>query len=230
MQQPIERQLVTDRGYEILPCQISRSTIDAVRGLVLEQRRGKTADGSYWADFHQGARPMLALWWSQQLKDEPALIPIKDLCLDLSRTAFSRPVVYSADVIVNTADNRTKVYPHLDTPYRFPQWSSSRELLAIQFLIPLSDFTKTNGATALVPGSHRYQWNIDQLYAAVYDQWFLDNLEQVTMQIGDILVYNPRLVHSTMPNLTDNDRLALLISIMDQQLADTLINVDNIWI
>jgi hypothetical protein len=230
MEEPIDTELTAGRGYRVLKSMISSLTIETILGLDLEQRRGKTADGIYWADFHEGARPDLALWWSGQVKHEDPVRPISDLCLDPCRSTFVRPVVYSADVIVNTAANRTKVYPHQDTPYRFPQWSGCRELLAIQFLIPLSDFTKTNGATALVPGSYRYQWNIDQLYAAVYDQWFLDNLEQVTMQIGDILVYNPRLVHSTMPNLTDRDRRALLISIMDQQLSDTLIDVDNIWI
>jgi hypothetical protein len=230
MNKPLETELITGKGFDILRSCIDRSTIEKIDNLELESRRGKTADGNYWADFHEGDRPELALWWSQQIKDEPALIPICDPCLDLSRSCFARPVVYSADIIVNTASNRSKVYPHQDTPYRFPQWSKCRDLLAIQFLIPLNDFTENNGATAVVSGSHRYQWNTDQLYAGIYDSWFLDNLEQATMQVGDILVYNPRLIHSTMPNLTDSNRKALLISIMDLELADTLINVDNIWI
>jgi len=222
--------LAESPGYTVLKRWIPEEDLREISEIELSPLRGKTAQGLYWANSDHTLRPDLALWWSQQVRDHPTVQKVAALCISAINAVFDRPRVYSADCIVNTPANQQKVYPHLDTPYRFPQWHKSRDMLAVQFLIPLGEFTAENGATAVVENSHRYLWNINDLYTGVYDQWFLDNLKQVSMQPGDILVYNPRLLHSTMPNHTDKDRRALLISVMDHMLAETLIDVDNIWL
>ena len=214
-------------GYSVLDQWVPLTDLKEISEISLVPHRGKTAEGLYWTKEESAVE--LALWWSQQVRDHPAVQRIARLCVSVVQGIFAKPEMYSADCIVNTALNRQNVYPHQDTPYRFSQWQHHKELLAVQFLVPLQDFTANNGATAVVDHSYRYLWETSDLYAGVYDRWFRDNLRQVEMRCGDILAYNPRLVHSTMPNLTDCDRRALLISVMDHTLAETLIDIDNIW-
>ena len=46
--------------------------------------------------------------------------------------------------------------PHIDTPYRFPEFRYSEELLGLQFMVMMCDFNEDNGATGYVPGTHKY--------------------------------------------------------------------------
>jgi len=216
--------LTTGPGYTVLRRWIPLPVLDEISRIKLVPQRGKTAEGQYWK--LPEAQPELALWWSQQISQHAAVRQVTDLCRSAIGTLFSEAKIYAADCIVNTGLNQHRVYPHIDTPYRFAAWQRSRDLLAVQFLVPLVEFTAENGATAIVEHSHRYLWDIKELYRGVYDQWFLDNHLQILMQPGDILAYNPRLVHSTMPNHTDKDRRALLISVMDQEIVTAVAAVD----
>lgn len=214
-------------GYTVLDRWIAKEDLTAVALIPLTAHRGKTAEGLYWPG--DSGPPVLALWWSQQISGSPAVQRIADLCMASIGGLFADPAVYASDCIVNTGANRHRVYPHIDTPYRFPQWERSRDLLAVQFLVPLVEFTVENGATAVVEHTHRYLWTVKDLYRGVYDQWFRDNCRQIQLKPGDILAYNPRLLHSTMPNLTDRDRAALLISVMDRSLISSVSAVDGTW-
>lgn len=220
-------ELTRGPGWASLSSSIPSSWARDLDQIPLDPRRGKTASGTYWDG--QGEAPELALWWSQQVSSDSTVSLITNYCLGQVTARFNLPVIYSADVIVNTTLNRERVYPHQDTPYRFPKWHRERGLLAVQFLVPITEFTYLNGATGVVDDSYRYHWNTDDLYSAAFDRWFQMNQHQIQMGPGDILAYNPRILHSTMPNRSDRDRKALLISVMEQALAQELKSVDNIW-
>lgn len=63
----------------------------------------------------------------------------------------------------------------------------------------LDEFTENNGATEIIPGSHRF---VHEVPAA-------DNAIKVTMPAGSALVFSGSLVHRGGANLTDRPRLAI---------------------
>lgn len=217
-------------GWTVLASFFPRPAVEAVALLRNDfvKTRGTRADGTYWRHSSGEPEPELAIWWSQQLADQQPVDQIAQAFIETYGLEFNDPVVYSADCIVNTPLNQ-RSYPHVDSPYRFTEWQRDRSLLAIQCLVPLGDFSAANGATAVVDDSHRYHWSMEDAYQAHYDRFFFANSHQPRMGLGDVLVYHPRLLHSAMPNYTNSERVALLISIMDRGLAVRLKEQDNIW-
>lgn len=193
-----------------------------------EKTRGMTEDGGYWRHSSDQPEPELAIWWTQQLDQYPAVREVVDRFLDTYGGLFNHAVAYSVDGIVNTGLNQ-RCYPHVDSPHRFTEWQRDRQLKAVQCLVPLCDFSSANGATGVVDDSHRFHWSTEDAYQGYYDRFFIANAHQPRMGLGDALVYNPRLLHSTMPNYTSTERVALLISIMDRDLAQQLRELDNVW-
>lgn len=217
-------------GWTVLPSYLPIATVEAVLPLQLSfiKTRGTAVDGSYWRHSSGEPEPELAIWWTQQLAAEPSVEAISQTFIETYGLEFNDPVIYSADCIVNTGQNQ-KCYPHVDSPYRFTEWQRDRSLLALQCLVPLGDFSAANGATAVADDTHQYHWNMEDAYHGHYDRFFYANSHQPRMGLGDALVYHPRLMHSTMPNYTSSQRVALLISIMDRGLAVRLRDLDNIW-
>lgn len=217
-------------GWTALASFLHRDLPEAVLALRPDfvKTRGTREDGTYWRHTSDDEEGQLAIWWTQQLADLPAVERISQRFVEAYGLEFNDPVVYSADCIVNTPLNQ-RCYPHVDSPYRFTEWQRDRTLQAIQCLIPLGDFSASNGATAVVNDSHNYHWSMDDAYQGHYDRFFFANSHQPRMGLGDALVYHPRLMHSAMPNYTSSERVALLISIMDRGLAVRLRDLDNIW-
>lgn len=217
-------------GWTTLASFFPKNTVEAVQALrdSFVKTRGTRVDGTYWRHSSGEPEPELAIWWTQQLVSEPAVLAISQAFIETYGLEFNDPVIYSADCIVNTELNQ-RCYPHVDSPYRFTEWQRDRSLLAIQCLVPLGDFSAANGATAVVNDSHHYHWSMEDAYQGHYDRFFFANSHQPRMGVGDVLVYHPRIMHSAMPNYTSSERLALLISICDRGLATRLKEIDNIW-
>ena len=68
-------------------------------------------------------------------------------------------------------------------------------------MLALTDFTKENGATRVVPGSHRVG-TLDQSEAA--------HAESVEIKRGDLLIWDSNLWHGGGANQTDTRRVGLL--------------------
>jgi ectoine hydroxylase-related dioxygenase (phytanoyl-CoA dioxygenase family) len=64
----------------------------------------------------------------------------------------------------------------------------------------------------------------------VYTEEFLEHVVQPEMNLGDVLIYNPRVLHSTMPNNTNITRRALLTHITTRELAEEMKLVDNVYL
>jgi len=82
----------------------------------------------------------------------------------------------------------------------------------------------------LYPGSHLKNWVVKESYRGVYTEEFLANVVQPEMAPGDVLIYNPRVLHSTMPNQTNVVRRALLSHVTTIEMVKKLKLVDNIWL
>ena len=111
------------------------------------------------------------------------------------------------------------IQPHLDAPYLWPQkleCEMSKYLdkgpLSVTFMIPLVDFTIENGATAYVPGTHRYRynttnWNEEKPF---YKAFFENNYVQPPVSLGGFGCFYGNVLHSIMPNKTNQIRRGII--------------------
>lgn len=88
---------------------------------------------------------------------------------------------------------------HRDLPY---QHFVSDRPLAINALFCLNDFTRENGATLVIPGSHK-------LGAFPSDAAVEKLRQQIEAPAGNFIVLDCMLFHSGAPNQTSHDRLAV---------------------
>lgn len=227
--QELENIFNTD-GFRIFKNAIPEQHIISInkKTSLLVPHRGHAMDHKYFpADkIHECAA--LAVWWSQELSAWPEVQAITKELINVVGSLFEEPDLYIADIITNEPGN-THIKPHIDSPYRFDKWWNEDDLLGVQCIVPLCKFTKENGGTGLLPNSHRTRWVVKDSYAGKYNEEFLAGVVQPEMNIGDVLVYHPRTLHSTMPNATDTPRRALLIHITSKTMAWQLQNLDTIW-
>ncbi|MEM9257874.1 MAG: phytanoyl-CoA dioxygenase family protein [Pseudomonadota bacterium] len=66
----------------------------------------------------------------------------------------------------------------------------------------MSDFTEANGATRVIPGSHKHA---DKL------EYALDDSVAAEMSKGSVLLYTGSLYHGAGPNVTQHDRLGMIV-------------------
>jgi len=231
MEQQVLKEQLLDQGYIVIKQAVSSLMAISINNKYqkLIPSRGHAIDNKYWPKNIISDCPELALWWSQQITDWFEVKQISRQLVALVGHLFKTPQVYVADVITNTPKNKY-IKPHIDSPYRFDQWHDNFDLLGVQCIVPLCKFTKENGGTGLLPGSHKKNWVVKDSYRGLYNDEFLSGVVQPEMLVGDVLIYFPRVLHSTMPNTTQNDRRALLIHITDESMIEQMKQVDNIWL
>jgi ectoine hydroxylase-related dioxygenase (phytanoyl-CoA dioxygenase family) len=218
-------------GYRVLKSAVDTESLERInkKTSLLAPHRAHGLDHKYYPKSKLSECTDLGIWWSQQVSGWPEVIEISNTLIRTLDGVFDRPSVYVADVITNEPGN-TFVKPHIDSPYRFDKWWNSEELLGVQCIIPLCDFTQENGGTGLLPGSHTRSWVVKDSYAGKYNEEFLAGVVQPEMSLGDVLIYHPKTLHSTMPNLTSIPRRALLVHITSEHMVTQLRQVDNIWL
>jgi ectoine hydroxylase-related dioxygenase (phytanoyl-CoA dioxygenase family) len=229
-QQGLKEQLL-EQGFIVVKNIIPKIIIDQIneRTWELLPDRGHAVDNKYFPRDKVRDCAEFALWWSQQLHDWMEVQAVSRILLHHVGELFTKPRVYVADIITNTPNNKY-IKPHIDSPYRFDQWHERFDLLGVQCIVPLCEFTPANGGTGLLPGSHKKNWVVKDSYRGVYNEEFLAGVVQPHMEPGDVLVYFPRVLHSTMPNSTERDRRALLIHITTEDMITQMKLVDNIWL
>jgi len=171
----------------------------------------------------------ISVWWSQSVDDFDETKAIRRLVDPLILQNFTRFSHYITDVVTINSKSGW-LSPHVDTPHRFTKWNYDARLLGIQCIISLEDVNKDNGATGLVPFSQKRNYDIKQCYTGYYDQWFTENAIQPDMPKGSLLLYNCRILHSSMPNPSSHDRPALLINYLDNSILEEVKVVDNVWV
>jgi ectoine hydroxylase-related dioxygenase (phytanoyl-CoA dioxygenase family) len=170
----------------------------------------------------------ICVWWSQSLEKFNELKPIKQLVDNTIQQNFPTLVNYINDIVVINPNSRW-INPHVDTPYRFDKWNKDSNLLGIQCIIPLTDVSEENGSTGIVPYSQKRNFEIKKCYEGTYNNWFLDNKIQPILSKGSLLMYNSRVLHSSMPNKTNIARYALLMNYIESSILNEVKTIDNVW-
>lgn len=189
--------------------------------------RGNAVDGNYY-DEHDGKREY-DVWWTTAPPEEmwrPVVWGLQRHIDAIFRTGEWD--IHAVDCIT-TRPGASKVYSHIDTPYRFEKYNQVDRVLGVQIIIPLDPFTLQNGGTAFLPGSHLEKIDFRDLEEnrEQYDERLLSQGQQLLAQPGDVLMYDGRTLHSTMPNNSSSFRSALLINALQKDIIDDVRILDN---
>jgi hypothetical protein len=223
-------ELTVGKGYVVLENLIPLSYIDEVLTIYpkLHPVRASSSDKVYAERDDIETLKDISVWWSQTVDQFEPVIKIKEILDKLIEPTLPNIKFYASDTVTINPYSRW-VSPHVDTPHRFDLWNFDKRLLGVQCIISLQDMDKHSASTGLVPFSQKRDFEINKCYTGVYDRWFLENCKQHTMPKGSILIYNCRVLHSSMPNPQATARPALLFNYLDNSIIDSVKKIDNIW-
>jgi len=187
----ITRQLQRD-GYAVIPELLSQQAVAAARGEL-----DPLLDVAEWGSGFDGTRTKRV--WAPlavtRCLDEPALAPV---VLDTVEQVIGPGAQFGITCAIQVHPGQQAQVLHYEQGiYPLPR---DRDVM-INTLWALDDFTADNGATRIVPGSHR-------LPAGKPDQAQTIPAE---MPAGSVLLFSGRLYHGAGANVTDRPRLGVVI-------------------
>jgi|688.fasta_scaffold312694_3 ectoine hydroxylase-related dioxygenase (phytanoyl-CoA dioxygenase family) len=223
-------ELIDGKGYVVAERYIPEKLIDAVHNKLhtLYPVRASSTNKQYAEGEKIKDLPDINVWWSQMVMDWPEVIEIESMVNELVKPYLPTLEWYASDIVV-IEGNSTWINPHVDTPHRFKKYNYDKRLLGVQSIVSLFDLDKTRGVTGVVPGSQKQDHNINLCYQGFYNSHFNKNCVQPNLPKGSVLLYNCRVLHSSMPNTQDTLRQALLINYLDSSIISDIRSTDNIW-
>lgn len=226
----VKHQLTTGDGYVVLEKVIPDNLIDSIisKQDTLYPVRASASNKKYAERENIKELPNISVWWSQMVMNWPEVIEIDKIIKPHILPHLNNAEWYASD-IVTVNSNSTWINPHVDTPQRFKKYNFNKSLLGIQAIVSLYDLHKNNGVTGLVPKSQKMDHNINLCYQGIYNSYFLENCVQPNLPKGSVLFYNARVLHSSMPNPTKQNRPALLLNYLDSSIIEDVRSLDNIW-
>lgn len=230
MMNKVKKKLVNDDGYLILEKVIPENVIDKIlsKKEQLYPVRASSANKKYAEKDEIRKLTDISVWWSQMLLNWPEIIEVNTIIEPYILEILPESSWYASDVVTIKSHSKW-ISAHIDTPHRFSKYNYDKKLLGIQSIVALSDIDKDSGSTGLVPKSQLIDFNINLCYKGYFDEWFKKNCIQPTLKKGSVLMYNCRLMHSSMPNPTNFDRPALLMNYLDRSVIDEVKSLDNVW-
>ncbi|WP_431854244.1 phytanoyl-CoA dioxygenase family protein [Azospirillum sp.] len=135
------------------------------------------------------------------LARDPAFqaVPLHENVLPVAEAVLDRELLLSSLTAITLAPGQEAQPMHEDTqqiPLPRPHVP-----IAVNALWALTDFTEANGATRIVPGSHRYDHPPE--YGGVYDTVAAE------MPAGSVMLFDSALWHAGGTNRTDRRRFSL---------------------
>lgn len=225
------KEILTDGpGYAIIENIIPNILLDSFASNLrkLHPVRASSNDMIYAERSEVSNLPNIAVWWSQLVMDWPEVMEMNNIILPIIKESIENAHWYASDTVFIEPYSKW-VNPHVDTPHRFDKWNNDTRLLGIQSIVPLYDLDMHNGATGLVPNSQKKNFAIDMCYKGYYNGYYSRNYIQPTIKKGSVLMYNCRILHSSMPNPTDTKRPAILFNYLDNDIITELRTIDNVW-
>jgi len=157
-------------------------------------------------------------WWtdySHQIMDEDKefLDTIRLKQKDIADILYDGSENYSVGAVGFKVTNPGggKVTPHFDTPYDRPKhYNDFGFTKCIQGCILVDKFDQTNGGTMIWPGSQTIEFDYEKVLAGDYNEQFLENGITVIADEGTCMFFHARVMHSTMPNKSQQRRRLML--------------------
>lgn len=186
--------------------------------------RGHDRNEKYYDRYQESVE--WANYWTDPLNDHPRIADVRRVTDRLAGRFLIMPVFYHADCSVLTPLN-SMIRPHVDTPHRHDPWNKFVDYpLGIQIGIPLHQTSGLAGTTAFLPRSHKRVWDIKSCYRGEYTEEFLKGCEQPEVNYGDVIVWDARILHSQMPNVTDTNRYMLLLNYLEERVVDRVMQYE----
>ena len=189
-------QELRDRGYTILPSVLAPVQLDRLREAfdrIQARERVQVLDPEILRPSHQVTFVLPA--------KDPVFrsLPFAPALLSLVREVLGNGCVLSGFNGLSMLPGGTPQALHLDQPESTPGLA-----LNLNAVHALDDFTVENGATRLVPGSHRESWPAGTDFSALESR-------AISMEIpaGHVLIYNGSLLHAGSQNRTLQPRRAV---------------------
>lgn len=126
---------------------------------------------------------------------------------------FKNHELLGASFIVKSKGLSQALEPHQD--WNIVDETSHR---SYNIWIPLVDLNEENGAILVMPKSH--SWIINYRHSSIscsfqkVHQHIWENMKPLFLKAGEALIYDHALLHASMPNLSQNDRIACACGII----------------
>jgi ectoine hydroxylase-related dioxygenase (phytanoyl-CoA dioxygenase family) len=226
----IRQQLTTGKGYIIFEHFVPSYLIADIKSILPDLHPVRASSSKKVYAERDAIKDLedISVWWSQSVENYKPVQKVKTLIDNVVENNFAKLKFYASDM-VTIKSGSTWVNPHVDTPHRFEKWNYVNDLLGIQCIINLDPIDAQSASTGLVPFSQKRDWNINDCYTGKFDRWFLDNVQQHSLPKGSLLMYNCRVLHSSMPNPQTIDRPALLLNYLDSTIINEVAAIDNVW-
>ena len=182
-------------GYALVEGLLSPADVEARRAALADLFAATPTGRNFFEGFH--TQRVYVVFAKTRAFDDLAVHPLLLGALD---HALGQHYQFSAPVALQIGPGEKAQILHRDEDiYPLPRPHAP---VVVNSMWALCDFTEANGATRLIPGSHR--WDPDRRP----DE---RDVEQATMPVGSMLVYLGGLVHGGGANTTDQPRPGLLL-------------------
>jgi len=190
---------IEKEGYCLLPELMDRVTLEEARNALAEILEREQPEKGL------NSETQTTRTWAIMLK-HPVFrrMPQHPLVLDVYRRMLGPDMVLQSMSVNTVTPGHDRMHWHSDHPYHMaPPWP--KDVLACQSLWFLDDFTDENGATALVPKSHKKNHKPDIPLNEPHPDQIL-----AEAPAGSLLLFDARLWHSSRGNRTKQNRSCVI--------------------
>jgi ectoine hydroxylase-related dioxygenase (phytanoyl-CoA dioxygenase family) len=199
---PSMKHQLEDVGYYIYRNKVGDSWLKTLRASVgkafSEHKRIQENNNS---EVTSGGVALHAIVTVPELVDFLGELKNLGILKDIEENYFESKFILNSFSALNNLPDESAFSAEIHRDIRF---HSGQCNLMLNCLVMLDDFTEENGATWILPGSHRRKEKPDR-------EEFFKSAIQATGRAGDILVFNSNMFHCSGKNVTDKGRRGLPI-------------------
>ncbi|MCZ6888748.1 MAG: phytanoyl-CoA dioxygenase family protein [Gammaproteobacteria bacterium] len=186
-----------ERGYVVLEDVLDRTEVAVLKEALAPYLQGKRHGRNDFEGFHTERTYALLAKSAEfvRIVDHSRISPIVDQLLEPTYLLW-------AALAINLHPGETRQRLHRDN--LGGPGSVEDFVYGVSTMWALDDFTEDNGATLMIPGSHR--WPADR---SLVDEE--DNAVRMTMRAGSVLVWSGAMVHAGGTNRSAANRLGITV-------------------
>lgn len=192
---------IHNKGYAVLPW-LSPETIDNLKSLYEKKHTLDIKDGG--------------MFYSMYSRDYEYRKDVNDSIASILKPVLEKHFVDYKNIVntfvVKGSGARSEFYLHQDTT-ALDEFKFS----PLSLWIPLHDINKDNGAMAVVEKTH---WFFSPYRGVSFQFPFNDiqdsltpYLKPIEMQQGDVLVFDPRILHNSLENTSGENRISIVCGV-----------------